>query len=79
MSAAGQRKDGPRFTQADLLILRLMADQRTPEEIAVALSLTPVQVGERIARILRELDVTTVPGAVAKSIMQGFIGPLSSR
>ncbi|GIK58655.1 MAG: hypothetical protein BroJett015_43180 [Chloroflexota bacterium] len=60
-------KPGRDLSEQDLAVLRLMAADKTNQEIASALHMSPRTVGNHLSKIYASLDVETRSGAVAQA------------
>jgi DNA-binding CsgD family transcriptional regulator len=62
-----------------LTLLELLADDKSPKEIAQLVGQTADQIESDLRQLLAVLKATSTGQAVALAIREGLIGPYSSR
>ena len=67
------------FSERQLLILRLLADDKSVDEITSLVGIGRAEIDQEIEVLLKALDVHTPGQAVAKGIVRGVIGPYRSQ
>jgi DNA-binding CsgD family transcriptional regulator len=67
------------LSEDDLLLLRLLADEKSSAQIAQMVGTSLSEVEHRIARMLEVFETVSVRHAVARAIEEGLIGPLAGR
>ncbi len=67
------------FTERQLLILRLLADDRSIDEIGAYVGISQQEVDQDIEVLLKALDARSPGQAVARGIARQVIGPYRSQ
>lgn len=69
----------PDFSERQLLILRLLADDKSLDDISALAGVPWDELRQEIDVLLKSLDVHTPGQAVARGIARGIIGPFRSQ